>query len=146
MIMPGEAEIVVGVLLEPATDQDVLADDELDETGHAPAWGERGRHAATKERRVARLGQEVLVAAAHAVGREVALVVDGIVAGIERPAPNGSTGGLHTSSFAIDNLELTFGVKATLGAGKAVEALLTATGEATVEVKLTLRRGATESR
>ena len=76
------------------------------------------------------------------------MVVAGVIAGIERPpeaggvasaAGNGGNSPINTGSFAIEELELTFGVKAALGAGQAVAAFLTASGEATVEVKLTLK-------
>lgn len=138
-------EIRVGVLLAPSEGvltpagpvvDDLDETDELDETGHAEAWGRRGRHAAPR-RSVAVLGQDVLRAAAEAVGREVAVVVSGVVDGLEHP---GGAAGPATGSFDIDALDLKFGVKATIGAGKAVEALLSASGEATVEVTLTLRR------
>src|SRR5215475_10975272 len=115
-------------------------EEDLDETGHAPAWGRRGRHVAAAGSRVAQLGQDVLRAAAEAVGREIALVVGGVISGIEQPRDGASSGGVQTGSFAIDDVELKFGVKATLGAGKAVEAFFTASGEATVEVTLTLRQ------
>ncbi|GAA3208576.1 hypothetical protein [Dactylosporangium siamense] len=131
-------EIQVGVLLtpSPAAAGDVERyNGELDDSGHAQAWGERGRHAAPR-RTVAVLGQDVLRAAAEAVGREVAVVVSGVVNGLEHPGSAGS----QTGSFDIDGVDLKFGVKATIGAGKAVEALLSASSEATVEVTLTLRR------
>jgi hypothetical protein len=134
-------DIRVGVLLTESAPVDSDADQDLDGTGHEQAWGNRGRHVAARDGRVALLGREVLRAAAEAVGREVAFVVSGVVAGIEHPDPLASgRSRVQTGSFAIDNLEMTFGVKATLGAGKAVEAFLTASGEATVQVKLTLRQ------
>ncbi|MEV0128594.1 hypothetical protein AB0H83_09005 [Dactylosporangium sp. NPDC050688] len=147
-------EIRVGVLLAPPDGvlmpsgpagpivwepEETDETDELDETGHAQAWGRRGRHAAPR-RSVAVLGQDVLRAAAEAVGREVAVVVSGVVNGLEHPAAPGGAAGPPTGSFDIDALDLKFGVKATVGAGKAVEALLSASSEATVEVTLTLRR------
>ena len=133
----------VGVLLEESS----AIRDDAGSAGHAEAWGHRGRHIAGDGHQVAQLGQDILQAAAQAVGREVAVVVAGVVAGIERPLSRDSgadkalaSGDLlfSTGSFTIDNLELTFGVKTTLGVGPVVTALLTASGEATVEVKLTL--------
>ena len=135
---PGVAEIRVGVLLEemaPTSD----GGDELDETGHAPASGYRGEHRATLGRRVVVVGDEVLRAAATAVGHEVATVLTGVVAGIEQRA-GGSGVPARAGSFDVGDMELKFGVKAVLGAGKAVEALLTASGEATVEVTVKLRQ------
>jgi hypothetical protein len=86
------------------------------------------------------LGQDVLQVAAQAVGQEIALVVGGVVSGIERQCPAGQAISARTGSFNIDEVELVFGVKAVLGAGKAVEAFFTASGEATVAVKLVLRQ------
>jgi hypothetical protein len=138
--LPG---VQVGVLLEE--DAGLLQDDSA--AGHAEAQGHRGRHVAGRGNPVAQLGQDILHAAAQAVGREVAVVVAGVVDGIERPArtgpgTNGATMDVgmvdDAQPFTIDSLELTFGVKATLGAGQAVAALLTAVGEATVEVKVTM--------
>jgi hypothetical protein len=127
-----QPEVTVGVFL-PTSDRLPAGDElDLDDTGHVPASGWRGRPAAIPGNPVAVLGRDVLRAAAEAIGREVALVVGGVVAGIESP-------GLPAGSFVVDNLELTFGVKATLGAGKAIEAFLSASSEATVEVKLALK-------
>ena len=136
-------EIRLGVYLEEAGLADVdSTSDELDETGHAPASGHRGQHRVGN--RVALIGEHVLRAAAEAVGREVASVVSGVVRGLEvRAGSLGESQG--RDRFEVGEMELSFGVKATLGAGKAVEALLTASGEATVEVRLQLRRPAVVS-
>ncbi len=129
-------EIRLGILLpESVGDED---ETNYSPEGHEEAWGTRGRRVAGGERR-AKLGQDILHAAACAVGREVAVVMAGVVAGIESPSSaDGENGVVGTGSFAIESLELTFCVKAALGTGPAVEAFLTASGEATVEVKLTL--------
>jgi hypothetical protein len=142
-------DIRVGVLLaESAAAPDELEQEDLDSDRHAEAWGNRGRHVAGPEHQVAQLGHDILHAAAQAVGHEVAVVVSGVVAGIERPtevdgaaitaATDGGAPSINTGTFTIEDLELTFGVKVTLGAGQAVAAFLTASGEATVEVKLAL--------
>jgi hypothetical protein len=126
--MAGEAiDIQVGVIL-PQTAKDVAHD--LDDTGHQPAFGRRDR--SNSEGRVVALGHQVLQATARAIGREVAFVVGGVVDEIDNSTAlaDGATG-----SYAIDTLEMTFGVKAALGAGKAIEAFLTASSEATVEVQ-----------
>jgi hypothetical protein len=134
----GMVEIRVGVLLEEVTSVSAVGD-ELDETGHAPAAGYRGEHRVGSGQRVAVMGDEMLRAAATAVGREVATVLTGVVAGIEQRA--GAAGGaVRAGSFDVGDVELKFGVKAVLGAGKAVEALLSASGEATVEVTVKLRQ------
>jgi hypothetical protein len=125
-------EIHVGVLL--TEDMPAGSSEEGLDDGHVPAAGYRGRHLVGAGQRVCELGHEVLQATAEAVGHEVALVVGGVLAGIERRPL------VSSDSFAIGDLELKFGVKATLGAGKAVQALLTATSEATVEVTVKLRQ------
>ncbi|SDT45546.1 hypothetical protein [Actinoplanes derwentensis] len=141
MRQPGDTtiDIALGVLLEESALPEPDDLDEPDETGHVPAAGYRGRHTISTGRQVAQIGNDVLRAAAEAVGSEVALVVGGIVAGIESRVPAGAIG-TDPQSYEIGDVELKFGVKATLGAGKAVQAFLTATGEATVEVTLKLRR------
>jgi hypothetical protein len=135
---PEVVEIRVGVLLDEVA-KAPGGDDDLDETGHAPASGYRGEHRAGLGRRIAVVGDEVLRAAATAVGHEVATVLTGVVSGIEQRA--GTDGApVRAGSFDVGDVELKFGVKAVLGAGKAVEALLTASGEATVEVTVKLRQ------
>lgn len=141
--------IRLGVLL-PRSAQ--LSDDEidgdanepsedLDDTGHAPALGRRGDRGALRDRRDVQLGQDVLQAAAEAIGQEIGLVVGGVITGLEQQSSNVGTV-LENGGFVIDDVSLKFGVKATLGAGKMIEAFFTASGEATVEVNLTLRRAA----
>src|ERR1700683_2766370 len=137
-------EITLGVLLEDGTQPSALETDggELDETGHAPATGRRGRHRGDSGNRVAELGEDVLRAAAEAVGREVALVVASVVTGMTSQVPGLGGGTSGTGELEIGDMELKFGVKAMLGTGKVEEALLTASGEATVEVTLKLARRA----
>lgn len=132
-------EITVGVLLEESGASDIGdgMSDSFDRTGHAPAAGHRGQHRSTDSSRIAEMGEDVLRAAAEAVGREVALVVAGVVGGMEKHPATGITG---TATYGIQDMELKFGVKATLGAGQVISALLTASGEATVEVTLKLQR------
>jgi hypothetical protein len=134
----GGVEVRIGVLLDEAAPSGSDVDD-LDETGHVPASGYRGDHRVGFGRRVAVLGDEVLRAAATAVGREVATVLGGVVAGIEQSAVAGDSV-VRAGSFDVGDVELKFGVRAVLGTGKAVEALLSASGEATVEVRVTLRQ------
>ena len=118
--------------------------------GHTGATGRKSPSRAWKNR-VVELGEDVLRAAAQAVGNEIAVVVAGVVGGIDRPGAGGAANGadtdvpapttssvLDTGSFSIESVELTFGVKASVGVGPAVTALLTAGGEADVEVKITL--------
>lgn len=140
-------EIRLGVLLEVEAEPEdgwPVGETDLDETGHVPAQGYRGTHRTKMTRRIAVTGEETLHAAATAVGREIASVLVGVAVGLERSAlPRADTA--RTASLDIDDIELKFGVKATLGTGKAIEALLTAAGEATVEVTVRLSRHAGDS-
>ncbi|GHG08919.1 MULTISPECIES: hypothetical protein [Amycolatopsis] len=129
VVVTGPDNLSVGVLLAPST---LLSDSEqVDDDGYAPAMGARDAG-----KRVAEMGHKVLHAAAAAVGQEIGLVVRGVVAGIEQHGEKA----IEAGSFGINDVVLKFGIKATIGAGKAVEALFTSTGEATVEVSLTLRK------
>jgi len=149
-------DVTVGVLFAaPDVDIDDLDFDGMDvgdgelpgtDAGHVPAWGERGRHAAPRGARVALLGQRALVHSAEAIGREIGLVINAVVTGMQAKAPTLTGTSESAEAFAVDNLELKFGVKATLASGKAIHALLTASGEATVEVKVTLRQQAADER
>jgi hypothetical protein len=133
-------EITVGVLLEESVSDLESDGGETDETGHVPAAGHRGRHRVAAGSRAVQIGEDALRAAAEAVGHEVALVVASVVRGIDKQSPSLGSGAADTGSFSIGDMELKFGVKAVLGTGKAIEALLTAAGEATVEVTLKLQR------
>ncbi len=143
-------DIRVGVLLPPSErpSDDEVDDDsneppgELDDTGHAPALGRRRDRAAAPDRRGAQLGQDVLRATAQAIGHEIGLVVDSVVKGLEQRDNGADNTAPQDGAFRIEDITLKFGVKATLGAGKMIEAFFTASGEATVEVNLTLRRPA----
>jgi hypothetical protein len=134
-------DFTVGVMLEDTSGPDIEEDDDqTDQTGHTPASGYRGRH--RMGNRAVRVGEDVLRAASEAVGREVALVVAGVVGGIDKRLSTQGNEVVDTGTFDIGDMELKFGVKAVFGTGKAIEALLTASGEATVEVTLKLRRRA----
>lgn len=129
VVAPEPVDIALGVLLPPSTS--VSGSASVDDDGYGEAIGGRGAR-----KHVAEMGYGVLRAAAEAIGREIGFVVGGVVAGIEQH--DGKA--LQAESFGIDDVVLKFGIKATIGAGKAIEALFTASGEATVEVSLTLRR------
>lgn len=135
--------IQVGVLLPPSgplghEDRDP---DDFDDDGYAKASGRRD---AARSRQIARRGEEVLHAAAEAIGQQIGLVVGGVLAGIQQNGNGAMATALAGSSFEIQDVGLKFGVKTTLGVGKAVEAFFTASGEATVEVTLTLRQPGAE--
>jgi hypothetical protein len=127
-------EIHVGVLLEESAGPPQGGGP----AGHTEARGYRGDHVGGHDSRVTKLGQDILQATARAVGAEVAAVLAGVVAGIESSVPMAPRANGGTGALVIESLELNFGIKATLGVGPAVTALLTAAGEATVDVKVTL--------
>ncbi|MGH3913093.1 MAG: hypothetical protein ACRDTC_06745 [Pseudonocardiaceae bacterium] len=112
---------------------------------HEPAENEEyapasSRHRAPREgwgaARVAQLGQDALTASARLVGEQVGMVVRETLAGMERAELAAATAaGLRTSS-----VQLSFGVKLTGGTGKVIEAVVTAGGEASVQVVVTLDR------
>ncbi len=82
------------------------------------------------------VGQDALNASARLVGRQVGVVVRETLAGMDRAdLAEATTAGLRASS-----VQLSFGVKLTAGAGKVIEAVVTAGGEASVQVVVTLDR------
>ncbi|MGH3943307.1 MAG: hypothetical protein ACRDTG_32720 [Pseudonocardiaceae bacterium] len=133
--MPGEGTALAAVLgielfangrEEPAEDEE-----------YAPA---SGRHRAPRGgwgvARVTQLGQDALTASARLVGEQVGMVVRETLAGMERAElAQATAAGLRASS-----VQLSFGVKLTAGAGKVIEAVVTAGGEASVQVVVTLDR------
>jgi hypothetical protein len=85
---------------------------------------------------VTQIGQDALSSAARLVGQQVGAVVREALVGMEGEDLAGATAaGLQASS-----VQLTFGVKLTAGVGKAIEAIVTAGGEASVQVVVTLTR------
>ena len=134
----GVPEARVGVELFVSTALDAEPAEEPDEE-YAPA---SGRHRAPRQgwvwrvSRVTQLGQDALTASARLVGEQVGMMVRETLAGMERVELGHATAaGLRASS-----VELSFGVKLSAGAGKAIEAVVTAGGEASVQVVVTLDR------
>ncbi len=117
---------------------DSAVDEEPDDyEEYAPA---SGRHQAPRRGwgavRVTQVGQDALNASARLVGRQVGVVVRETLAGMDRAdLAEATTAGLRASS-----VQLSFGVKLTAGAGKVIEAVVTAGGEASVQVVVTLDR------
>ncbi|WP_380126824.1 hypothetical protein [Dactylosporangium cerinum] len=134
-------EFTLGVLLE-VDGAPVGVEEWLEEGGDVPASGRRGTHRSTAGSRLVRAGEDALRVTAHAIGREVATVVAGVMNGIDGDPLLGSAGAADRP-FDVGDLELKFGVKTVLGAGKMVEAFMTASGETAVEVTVTLHRRTT---
>jgi hypothetical protein len=108
-----------------------------DDEEYAPA---SGRHRAPargwRVARVTQLGQDALSASARLVGEQVGMVIRETLAGMDRAdLTEAAAAGLRASS-----VQLSFGVKLTAGTGKAIEAVVTAGGEASVQVVVTLDR------
>lgn len=134
------------LIKEPAPDAHVGIELFADGTGeveppedeeYAPA---SGRHQAPRRggrvARVTQLGQDALSASARLVGEQVGMVVRETLAGMDRAElAEARAAGLRASS-----VQLSFGVKLTAGTGKAIEAVVAAGGEASVQVVVTLDR------
>jgi hypothetical protein len=116
---------------------DGAVDEEPDEEELALASGrDRVRWRGLRAPRVTQIGQDALTASARLVGEQVGMVVRETLAGMERAElAEATAAGLRTSS-----VQLSFGVKLTAGVGKAIEAIVTAGGEASVQVVVTLDR------
>ncbi|MGH3915658.1 MAG: CU044_2847 family protein [Pseudonocardiaceae bacterium] len=110
---------------------------EVVEEEYAPA---NGRHRVPgRDRRVTRVtqfGQDMLTSSARLVGRQVGTVIRETLTGMDRAALGEAT----TAGLRVSSVELSFGVKLTGGAGKALEAVVTAGGEASIQVIVTLDR------
>lgn len=111
---------------EPAEDED-----------YAPASGQhRAPWRGWRAPRVTRSGQDALAASARLVGEQVGAVVRETLAGMDSAElAEATAAGLRASS-----VELSFGVKLTAGTGKVIQAVVTAGGEASVQVVVTLDR------
>lgn len=122
----------LGVELFTNGDEQPAEDEE-----YAPAAGRhRGSLRGWRAARVTQLGQDALNASARLVGEQVGLVVRETLTGMDRAELAAATAaGLRASS-----VELSFGVKLTAGTGQVIGAVVTAGGEASVQVVVTLDR------
>lgn len=130
---PADADHVgVELLVASEMSEELDGDDD-----YAPASGtDRNPWQPWRAARVTRVGQDALNSAARLVEQQVGTVVREALAGMDGADLAGSTAaGLQASS-----VQLTFGVKLTTGVGKAIEAIVTAGGDASVQVVVTLNR------
>lgn len=82
------------------------------------------------------LGEDAVRLASTAVAAQVATVAEQVAARLERSTiSHGAPGQL-----ALDTVELTFGVALTAGTGSAINAFVTAEGESSFEVTISLTR------
>ena len=104
---------------------------------YAPASGtDRSAWRRGRAVRVTWVGQDALNSAARLVGQQVGTVVREALAGMD----GADLAGARAAGLEASSVQLTFGVKLTAGVGKAIEAIVTAGGEASVQVVVTLDR------
>jgi hypothetical protein len=103
--------------------------------GYDEAMGLPRRVVATGEK-LAELGEGAVRAVARAVAAQVGLVAEQVAASLEQQ----DIAGAGPGRLGLDTVELTFGVTLTAGAGSAVNAFVTAEGETSFEVKISLSR------
>lgn len=129
-----QPEIVLGFEVFP-TLQPPIGDERNDESG--TPWLEHTSGAVGRAvRRMAIVGDAAVNATVEALGASIARVARGVVDQFDDPSDGAAAADLKS-------VELTFGVKLTSGAGKVVEAFVTAGGETTIQVKVVVepRRG-----
>lgn len=127
-----DAHVGIELFIDSAVGEEPDEDEE-----YAPASGRhQARQRGWRAARVTQIGQDALTASARLVGQQVGTVVRETLAGMGRAElAEATAAGLRASS-----VQLSFGVKLTAGAGKAIEAVVTAGGEASVQVVVTLDR------
>jgi len=133
--MPDEGPPVERVGVELFASGDV--GEEPEDEDYTPASGQhRAAQRGWRAPRVTQIGQDALNAAARLVGEQVGTVVRETLAGMDSAElVKATAAGLRASS-----IQLSFGVKLTAGTGKLIEAVVTAGGEASVQVVVTLDR------
>jgi hypothetical protein len=105
-----------------------------DDDDYAPASGKYRPFGRGWQRTVVEYGHDTVEAATRVMGEQVSTVLREALIGMDRaPLPATTESGLVTSS-----VQLTFGLKLTVGAGKVIEAVISAGGEASVQVAVTL--------
>jgi Trypsin-co-occurring domain 1 len=104
-----------------------------DDPDYAPAAGHR-RGSGWRQKVVA-FGHDNTQTAGRVVGEQIATVLREALVGMDGAGLPTSGAGLVTSS-----VQVSFGLKLTEGVGKAIEAVMSAGGEASVQVTVTLTR------
>jgi hypothetical protein len=102
----------------------------------AEASGRWGRRVAIGQSQVRELGEAALRATADAIGAQVGTVAERIAASLEQRSITHASAG----QIGLESVELTFGLVLTAGAGKVVEAFLTAESETSAEVRIVMSR------
>lgn len=122
----------VGVLLR----RDAVDDRPGSYDGYDEAVGGLRRRMAATGGNLAELGEGAVRAVARAVGSQVGIVAEQVAASLEqRDIAQAGPGKL-----GLDTVELTFGVTLTAGVGSAVNAFVTAEGETSFQVTISLSR------
>ncbi|WP_433536133.1 CU044_2847 family protein [Micromonospora sp. CA-249363] len=139
---PGVATFSVGLLVEASEgtppgglDGDTPDGEVYTDAAGRHRMGSSGR-LGISVRLVPQLGEAAVRTAARAVASQIALVADEISAELaRRPDPTA-----EGANLAIDEAEITFGLKLTASSGAGLSALFTAKSESNVEVAITLKR------
>jgi len=132
----------IGIMLRPAERPGGLEpgaeppEDGEARDGYDEAVGGPGRWLGAGRNKVVELGEDAVRLASSAVAAQVATVAEQVAARLE-PSPI-SQGG--PGQLALDTVELTFGVTLTAGTGSAINAFVTAEGESSFEVTISLTR------
>ena len=133
----------VGIILRPDTKQpDGLEsgaqppEDRQSPDGYDEATGGTGRWWGAGRDKLVGLGEDAVRLASTAVAAQVATVAEQVATRLERSAiARGDPGQL-----ALDTVELTFGVTLTAGTGSAINAFVTAEGQSSFQVTISLTR------
>ncbi|MGK8505829.1 hypothetical protein [Nocardia asiatica] len=100
---------------------------------HSDGYTDVARHRVV--RGATAVGEAAVRMSGQIIGKTVAELIDQVVAEVDTGRESRDADALRLST-----LQLTFGVKITTGAGKAIEAFVTANGEASVQVVATFTR------
>lgn len=131
-----DIQLEYGVWLERRPGGPPTGDDDRDGDDYKEALGQRGRHIRGSSGvvdHVAVLGRDVLEAAARGVGEQISIVAENVLQQLSEGE------GAKAGTYTADKVDLTFGVKCVLGAGKAIEAFLSASSEATLQVTVSFK-------
>lgn len=129
----GDPDYYVGIEVlstEPEKGRSVAPEEYVDSGRHSPS----GRQGAS--RYVAELGADAVRTTGRLIGKITSEVIEEALAEIGNTSPTSPTG----NQYDVASLQLTYGVKLTGGAGKFVEAVVSATGEASFQVVVNISK------
>lgn len=85
--------------------------------------------------KVVELSEDALKISGRLVGRTAAILLAEAIAELDK-----ESGRMQASDLSVGALQLSYGVKMTSGAGKVIEAIISASGEASFQVTATLNK------